>query len=842
MKKNSASQSAFFNPRVLIGFIFCLAGVFLALLGFGAFSNVFAQAKGTKTGPQTNPSNGTQAPFGPPDVVQMVGPVAQNQDLRSLPYIPPNKEVEERRLTRYPHPETGSPERQGSFPLIRKLLRPAPTMPLPLLTFDGMNSAQSGCGCLPPDSEGDVGPNHYVNAVNTSIKIFDKSGNPLNGPNGTTFNSFFAPLTGTPCNSQNDGDPFVLYDQMADRWVVSDFAFPSFPGTSFYQCIGVSQTGDPVSGGWFLYALQVDPANPTFLGDYPKFALWPDAYYLTMNLFSSPTTFNGVRVYALDRNSMIAGGPTNAIGFTLTAGDVGASYSFVAASFRAGDPPPAGRQEFVLAVDSPASGGVTLTQVHGRLFHVDFANPNNSIFGVGQNHLPNAEITVNGFVDAFTNTTTLLVPQQGTSAKLDTLGDKIMTPAVYQNRSGTESLWASQTVCTDQNCTGPTAIRWYQFDVTGGTFSATPVQQQSWTNGGDGLWRWMPSIAVDQNGNAAIGYSTSSASIFPSIRYAGRLAGDPLNDLGQGEAIMTNGGGSQTSGSGRWGDYSMLTIDPADNASFWHVNEYYVVTSSSSWATRIAKFRFSPPARYDFNGDGFPDYLLFNASTRQTAIWYLQGTTFLSGAYGPTLPAGWVVACVADMNLDGKPDYVLFNPGTRQTAIWYLNGVTLVSGAYGPTLPPGWTLIDAVDFNSDGKPDYVLFNPGTRQTAIWYLNGVTLVSGTYGPTLPSGWTLIDAVDFNSDGKPDYVLVNPGARQTAIWYLNGVTLVRGAYGPTLPSGWTLKGAVDFNSDGKPDYVLVNPCTRQTAIWYLNGVTLVRGAYGPTLPSGYSLAAP
>src|SRR3984893_10045220 len=114
MKKNSASQSAFFNPRVLIGFILCLAGVFLALLGFGAFSNVFAQAKGTKTDPQTNTSNGTQALFGPPDVVQMVVLVAQNQDLRSLPYIPANREVDERWLTRYRLPETGSPERQGS--------------------------------------------------------------------------------------------------------------------------------------------------------------------------------------------------------------------------------------------------------------------------------------------------------------------------------------------------------------------------------------------------------------------------------------------------------------------------------------------------------------------------------------------------------------------------------------------------------------------------------------------------------------------------------------------------------------------------------------------------------
>jgi len=743
MKKNSSSKSAFFNARVLIGLFVFLAGVFLALLGFGAFSNVFAEAKGTKTGPQTNPSNGTQAAFGPPDVVQMVGPVAQNQDLRSLPYIPPNREVEERRLTRYPHPETGSPERQGSFPLIRKLLRPAPTMPLPLLTFDGMNSAQSGCGCLPPDSDGDVGPNHYVNAVNTSIKIFDKSGNPLNGPNGTTFNSFFAPLGAlTPCGSnQNNGDPFVLYDQMADRWVVSDFAFPSFPGTSFYQCIGVSQTGDPVSGGWFLYAVQVDPANPTFLGDYPKFALWSDAYYLTMNLFSNSTTFNGVRVCALDRASMITGGPTNAIGFTLTAADVGASYSFVAASFRAGDPPPAGRQEFVLAVDSPASGGVTLTQVHGRLFHVDFANPNNSTFGVGPNHLPNAEITVNGFVDAFTNTTTHIVPQQGTAQKLDTLGDKIMTPVAYQNRSGTESLWASQTVCTDQNCTGPTAVRWYQFNVTGGTFPATPVQQQSWTNGGDGLWRWMPSIAVDQNGNAAIGYSAASASIFPSIRYAGRLAGDPLNDLGQGEAIMTNGGGSQTSSFDRWGDYSMLTIDPADNASFWHVNEYYVATSNASWATRIGKFSFSSvsnpvpvltslsPSSKTVGSAGFT--LTVNGSNfvpGATVSWNnsARSTTFVSSVQ--------VTAQIltSDLATAGTVPVIVTNPppggGASNSLTFTINNprpnVTSISPSSATAGGPGFTLtVNGSNFvtssvvNWNGAARTTTFSSSTRLTA-----------------------------------------------------------------------------------------------------------------------------
>ncbi len=595
MKKKSTSQSAFFNLRVLIAVLFCLAGVAMALFGMGAFSNALAQGRGTNQ--QANQAApGTQTP----DVVQMVGPVRLDQDLRTLPYVAPKAEFEERRLMRYPHngtDQTNAPSGYGTAGLayVQKLLksiwRPAPTMPGPLLTFEGQGNT---CGCQPSDSEGDVGPSHYVEAVNESIRIFDKNGTTLSGP--TSYNSFFSGLTGTPCTNANDGDPYVIYDKAADRWLISDFAFPSFPGSSFWQCIGISQTSDPVSGGWFLYALQVDPANPTFLGDYPKFALWnsggtpaQNAYFLTMNLFSGPTTFNGVRAYALDRASMLAGGPTHAIGFTLSAADVGASYSFVAATVRTNisDPPPTGRNEMVLAIDSPATGGVTLTQVHARFFHVDFVTPANSVFGVGSTHQPNAEITVNGFVDAFTNTTSDLVPQLGTSTKLDTLGDKIMTPVVYQNRSGTESLWADGTVCTDANCTGPTGVRWYQFDVTGGTFPAAPVQQQTWTNTTDGLWRWMPSIAVDQNGNTAIGYSTSSTTIFPSIRYAGRLAGDPPGNLAQGEAIMFAGVGFHSGV--RWGDYTRTEIDPSDGLSFWHINQY---AESGTWHTRIGKFNF----------------------------------------------------------------------------------------------------------------------------------------------------------------------------------------------------------------------------------------------------------
>src|SRR6266545_890193 len=582
MKKKSTSQSAFFNLRILTASVFCLLGIAVAL---------FAQGNRAKQTQQTNRSRTQQDAPGTqrPDVVQMVGPVMLNQNLRDLPYVAPKEEFEERVLTRYPH-GTGSAQTEAPAgygisglkyvqSLLKNIWRPTPTMPGPLLTFDGESAAQA-CACAPPDSDGDVGPNHYIEAVNVAFRVFDKSGTPLTPP--TTYNSLFAPLVGTPCSGLNSGDPFVFYDHQADRWVISDFAFPGFPGAGpFYQCIAVSNTPDP-AGTYTLYALQHEPSHVTWLGDYPKFAMWNDggtqnAYFFTVNLFqgSPSVAFEGVRAFALDRASMIAGGPANAIAFTVPLAGVGDSYSFVAANFRTGDPPPAGRDEMVLAVDSPASNPTTLTEVHARFFHVDFVTPALSTFGVGADHTPNAEITVDPFVEAWTNGSGFTIVLQSTTGQhLDTLGDKIMTPVVYQNRGGTESLWADQTNILNFPA-GPTIIRWYQFDVTGGIFPATATQQQDWSNGGDGLWRFMPSIAVDQNGNTAIGYSISSPTMFPGIRYAGRLATDPPGNLAQGEADMFDGTGSQTDTNGRWGDYTMTTIDPADGMTFWHVNEYY---------------------------------------------------------------------------------------------------------------------------------------------------------------------------------------------------------------------------------------------------------------------------
>ena len=245
---------------------------------------------------------------------------------------------------------------------------------------------------------------------------------------------------------------------------------------------------------------------------------------------------------------------------------------------------------------------------------------------------------------------------------------------------------------------------------------------------------------------------------------------------------------------------------------------------------------------YDFNADAKPDYVLDNAVTHQTAVWYLNNNVFVAGAFGPTLPANWNVVGVADFNGDGDPDYLLFNSSTRQTAIWYLNNNVFSSGLFGPTLPAGWSVVGVADFNGDGHPDYLLFNSSTRQTAIWYLNNNVLSSGLYGPTLPAGWSVVGVADFNGDGDPDYLLFNSSTRQTAIWYLNNNVLSSGLYGPTLPAGWSVVGVADFNGDGDPDYLLFNSSTRQTAIWYLNNNVFSSGLFGPTLPAPWSLIAP
>jgi FG-GAP-like repeat len=316
---------------------------------------------------------------------------------------------------------------------------------------------------------------------------------------------------------------------------------------------------------------------------------------------------------------------------------------------------------------------------------------------------------------------------------------------------------------------------------------------------------------------------------------------------GAGIGGYANTGGKYIPGTNSWAATS--TANPptgrTDHTAVWTGNEMIVWGGDGPFVEATGGrycVQSGPAPRYDFNGDGYPDYVLNNASTRQTAIWYLNNNVYIRGAYGPTLTAGWGLVGVADFNRDGHPDYALLNPNTHATAIWYLSNNVYVNGAYGPSLPSGWQLVGTGDFNGDGKPDYALYNASTRQTAIWYLNNNVWIGSAYGPTLPAGWSMVGLADFNGDGKIDYLLFNSTTRQSAIWYLNNNVYVNGAYGPSLPSGWQLRGTADYNGDGHPDYALFNATTRQSAIWYLNNNVYVSGAYGPTLPAAWNLLAP
>jgi hypothetical protein len=252
----------------------------------------------------------------------------------------------------------------------------------------------------------------------------------------------------------------------------------------------------------------------------------------------------------------------------------------------------------------------------------------------------------------------------------------------------------------------------------------------------------------------------------------------------------------------------------------------------------------TPPSAspYDFNHDSRPDFVLYRASTRQTAIWYMHNNVFAGGAFGPILPSGWSLIDVADFNRDGNNDYALFNSATRQTAIWYLSGTMIIGSAWGPPVPIGWTLVATGDFSGDGKPDFVIYKPSTGQTGIWYLNNNVYIGGGFGPTLPAGWRIAGVADFNGNGTTDYDLFKPSTRQSGIYYLLGTVYAGSAFGPTIASGYELTGTADFNGNGKPDDVLFNITTRQTAFYYLNNNVYVGSALGPVLPAGWSLAAP
>src|SRR5437588_10231988 len=556
MKKKPTSQSAFLNLRVLLGFVLALAGGFLAMLGFSGFSNVSAQANATPEAQQ----------FGETTVIPAFHSDL-SRPLREQPLIwPPAQAEHEGNL----NPEIPHQHQDGPVPVIQsrfwQRMINTPAIPGPVLTGNGILYPGVGCNCAPPDTDGEVGKTQYVQMVNEGLQVFDKvTGTSVFGPVaiGSIWSGF-----GGACQS-GSGDPVVIYDQLADRWVISQFAVPTGATVPQDECIAVSQTGD-ATGAWYRYGFHL---TSNFL-DYPKLGVWPDGYYMGANVFNTlGTAFLGPQPFVFDRAKMLVGDSTAT---SQTRGIIGGSSeeSFLPADVDGIIPPPVGDPTHFVAFPQ---GSPLIYKVWA--YHVDFTTPANSTFTL-EASVPAASFT------ALCSTTRNCVPQLGSSANLDAIADRMMFRNPYRRFSdGHESLLDNYTVSANSVA----GIRWIELRRTQpgnwGVFQQSTYQP-------DTTWRWMGSIASDNQGNIALGFSASSSSSNPQIRYAGRLTTDPLNTL-SGEQHLFDGTGSQSATSNRWGDYSDITVDPVDDCTFYYTNEYYPTTSSFNWRTSVGYFRFA---------------------------------------------------------------------------------------------------------------------------------------------------------------------------------------------------------------------------------------------------------
>ena len=409
----------------------------------------------------------------------------------------------------------------------------------------------------PPDTVGAVGATQYVQVVNVGLAVFDKATkNVVYGPvpTSTLWSGF-----GGQCQTDNDGDAVVVYDKAANRWIVSQFAVGTTP---YLQCVAVSQTSD-ATGGWYRYSFSYGSVFP----DYPKMGVWPDAYYETFNMFTG-NSFSGSRLCAYNRSAMLTGAAATQQCFQLSS-----SFGGVLPSDLDGaTAPPAGSPNFMVNF---GSNSLNLWK-----FHVDWTTPANTTLS-GPTNVP-----VAAFTPACGGSN--CVKQSGTNQKLDSLGDRLMFRLAYRNFGTFQSLVVNHSVKVGTARNNPyTGVRWYELRNPSGI----PTVFQQSTFSPDTNYRWMGSIAADKQGNMALGYSISSGSMFPSIRYTGRLATDTLNTM-QAEASMQNGAGSQRQ-LDRWGDYSAMSIDPVDDCTFWYTTEYLKATGSFNWSTRLASFKFA---------------------------------------------------------------------------------------------------------------------------------------------------------------------------------------------------------------------------------------------------------
>ncbi len=431
-----------------------------------------------------------------------------------------------------------------------------------LVNFETLDSN----GYVPPDTNGDVGPNHFFQMVNTDFAIWDKQGNHVYGPasNQTLWQGF-----GGPCQNSDGSDPIVLYDHLADRWLATNLAFGPDGDEPFYECIAVSETGDP-TGAWHRYGFNFEYTLP----DYPKFGVWPDGYYMSSNEFY--TNF-GAGIIAFEREAMLVGVP----GARMVYFSLPGVFGFLPADLDGPAPPEDSPNYFV------RQGGGSQLQIYE--FHVNWANTNNSSFNsVGT-------LTSAPFDPVVCNSRDC-IPQPDVTDGLDALSGRLMFRLQYRNFGDYQAMVVNHTVDVGVAHAG---VRWYELRNYGDNWE---IHQQS-TYAPDELNRWMGSIAMNANGDIALGYTVSNETTYPSIRFTGRLADDPPGVMTYPEVPLMAGSGSQTGSSNRWGDYSMMAVDPVDDLVFWHTNEYISYTGSYNWQTRTAAFNLGIIAIPNFEVD-----------------------------------------------------------------------------------------------------------------------------------------------------------------------------------------------------------------------------------------------